>query len=125
MWSDISVIGCREPRGVRVVGSVTSTVSSTSIRSSCSTSSTAWRAASAWLTAPRACPIRRPASLRACGGRAPISRLARASGERSPVWAIRTCLSASRSVAAAMAASAASRDASTSSGFKSVTSTGS
>ena len=70
--------------GARSQGSVTSTVSSTSIRSSCSASSSACRAASAWLTAPRAWPTRMPASLRACGGSAPISRLASASGERSP-----------------------------------------
>ena len=63
--------------------------------------------------APRAWPTRWPASLRACGGRAPISRLASASGERSPAWSSRTCLRASRSAASAIAASAASRIAST------------
>ncbi len=107
------------------MGSVTSTVSSTSIRSSCSASSCTCRSARALLTAPRAWPTRWPASLRAWGGRAPISRFARASGERSPTWSSRTCLSASRSGAATMAAIAASRIASTSSAFSGVTSTGS
>ena len=125
MYSEPVVTGCRAPTGRRSVGRVTSTVSSTSIRSSCSTSSTAWRSASALLTAPRAWPIRWPASLRACGGSAPISRLASASGERSPVCSIRTRFSASRSAATAIAARAASRAASTSSGFKALTSTGS
>ena len=54
-------------------------------------------------------PTRWPASLRACGGSAPISRLASASGERSPAWSSRTCLSSARSPAASIAASAASR----------------
>ncbi len=123
--SEPVVTGCRAPSGTRSVGSVTSTVSSTSIRCSCSASSTSCRWASACCTAPRAWPTRWPASLRACGGSAPISRLARASGERSPVWSIRTCLSASRSAAPAIAASAASRAASISSGFNAATSTGS
>ena len=83
------------------------------------------RSASAWLTAPRAWPTRWPASLRACGGSAPISRLASASGERSPAWSVRTCLSASRSVAAAIAARASSRIASTCSSSSGVTWTGS
>ena len=95
--SDSIVIGCRAPFVERSQGRVTSTVSSTSIRCSASTSSSAWRCASAWFTAPRAWPTRWPASLRACGGSAPISRLARASGERSPACSVRTRLSASRS----------------------------
>ena len=123
--SEPVVTGCRAPVGTRSVGSVTSTVSSASIRSACSASSSASRAASACCTAPRAWPTRWPASLRAWGGSAPISRLASASGDRSPVWSIRTCLSASRSAAAVIAASAASRAASTSSGLRAATSTGS
>ena len=62
--------------------------------------------ASAWLTAPRAWPTRWPASLRAAGGSAPISRLASASGERSPACSVRACFSSSRPDAAAIAASA-------------------
>ena len=46
-------------------------------------------------------------------------------GDRSPVWSMRTCLSASRSTAPATAASAASRALSTSSALSGVTSTGS
>ena len=53
-------------------------------------------------------PTRLPASALALGGSAPISRLARASGLRSPWCAIRAALSSSREAAAAMAARAAS-----------------
>ena len=42
------------------------------------------------------------------GGRAAISRLARASEERSPAWSMRACFNAARSAAAAMATRAAS-----------------
>ena len=51
-----------------------------------SASSSAWRASSADRTRPRAAPTRWPASALAAGGSAPISRLASASGERSPAW---------------------------------------
>ena len=123
--SEPVVSGCRAPAATRCVGSVTSTVSSTSIRSSASASSSVCRAASACCTSPRARPTRWPASLRACGGSAPISRFASASGDRSPVCSIRTCLSSSRDRAPAMAVSAASLACSTSSGCNAVTSTGS
>ena len=94
------VSGCRAPSGCRSVGRVTSTVSSTSTRSSRSASSSACRASRACLTAPRASPTRLPASALAAGGRAPISRLASASGERSPACASRTSLREARSVGA-------------------------
>lgn len=81
------VSGWRAPAGTRSWGSVTSTASSTSTRASRSASSSAWRVASALLTAPRAWPTRLPASALACGGSAPISRLASASGEAPPVCA--------------------------------------
>ena len=74
---------------------------------------------------PRACPTRLPASALACGGSAPISRLASASGLRSPACASRASLSASRSAAAAIAASASATAASTASGCSTATSTGS
>ncbi len=63
---------------------------------------------------PRAAPIRWPASLRAAGGSAPISRLASAIGDFSPAWARRASLSAALLDAAENAARAsatmASRD---------------
>ena len=73
----------------------------------------------------RAAPTRWPASALACGGSAPISALASASGDRSPAWASRAALSSSSVRAAAMAASASFSAAATSSGDNAVTSTGS
>src|SRR5665811_1372167 len=66
-----------------------------------------------------------PASLRAAGGRAPISRLASARGDRSPACASRAALSSDIVVAAANAASASSTMAWTASAPSGVTSTGS
>ena len=123
--SESIVMGCRAPGTCRSHGRVTSTVSSTSIRCSVSTSSSAWRFPSAWLTAPLAWPTRWPASLRAWGGSAPISRLASASGDRSPACSVRTRLSCSRSVAPAIAARACSRISRTCSSSSGVTCTGS
>src|SRR5688572_28920525 len=119
------VSGWRAPGGRRYHGSVTSTDSSTRTRSSRSSCRTASRAVSASVTARRAAPTRLPASAFAAGGRAPISRLASASGDRSPVWSSLARLSSSRSPAAAIAARAASRARSTSSAFNGVTCTGS
>src|SRR5918995_2384271 len=121
----IVVNGCREPRGARSQGSVTSTASSTRTRSPRSLPRTACRSAIAWPTARRAAPNRWPASLRASGGRAPVSRLASASGERAPAWARRTPFRASRSLSASIASSASARIRATSSGWSAVTSTGS
>ncbi len=106
--SVIRLIGCRAPGRCRSVGRVTSTVSSTSTRASRSASSSvaAHRERLAYGRPARRRPAC-PAAARAAGGSAPISRLARASGERSPAWARRAALSASRVPAAAIAASAA------------------
>ena len=72
-----------------------------------------------------AAPTRWPAAARAAGGRAPISRLASAIGDRSPACASRASFKPSRLSAAAIAASAASTAASMSSGWSAATSTGS
>ena len=124
-WSEMVVSGCREPTGSTSHGRVTSTRSAASMRSSSAASTSTVRAASASPMAPLAWPTRWPASLRACGGNAPISRLARARGDRSPAWSSRACLSASTVSAAPMAANASSRMRSTSSARNGVTSTGS
>ena len=79
------------------------------------------RALSASLILPRARPTRAPTSLRAWGGNAPISRLARAMGERSAACASRACLSSAIEVAAANAARASATMASTLSAFSGVT----
>ena len=89
------VTGCLAPAGCRSQGRVTSTVSSTSTRWSRSASSSACRASSACRTSRRAAPTRWPASALACGGSAPISALASASGDRSPAWASRAAFSSS------------------------------
>ena len=125
MRSESVVSGWRAPDGTRSYGSVTSTASSTSTRWSRSASSSAWRAVRPLFTAPRAWPTSLPAAALACGGRAPISRLASASGDVPPVWATLASWSASRESAAAKAASASSRMRSISSGFNASTSTGS
>ncbi len=108
-----AVTGCTAPSGAMATGSVTSTRSSARVRSSSAAEISASRAFSAWLMVPRAWPIRDPASLRACGGSAPISRLASAIGDRSPAWASRACLSSATEVAAWNAASASATMAST------------
>jgi hypothetical protein len=64
-------------------------------------------------------------SFRACGGSAPISRLASAIGERSAACAIRACLSSATVVAAAKAANASATMASTFSALSGATWTGS
>src|SRR4051794_7213067 len=117
--------GWRAPGAVRSTGSVTSTASCTMTRASRSASSSSRRASSAFATTWRALPTRWPASLRAAGGRAPISRLARASGLTSPACSRRTCLKASRSGAAARAARAWATAWSTASWLSIATSTGS
>jgi len=61
----------------------------------------------------------------AAGGKAPISRLASDSGERSPVWARRTSLSSSRELAAEIAEIASDTKPAKTSGESVVTSTGS
>src|SRR5664280_2293281 len=92
----IVVSGCRAPRGTRSQGSVTSTASSTSTRASRSTSSSTCRVVSASTTARRAAPTRLPASALACGGCAPISRLASDSGRPARLPARPAGLSAPR-----------------------------
>src|SRR5215468_6977353 len=119
------VTGCRAPAGRRSQGRVTSTVSSTSTRWSRSASSSAFRASSARRISRRAAPTRWPASALACGGSAPISALASASGDRSPAWASRAAFSSSSVCAPAMASSASWSAAATASGDSAVTSTGS
>ena len=83
----------RADRAPGSTGSVTSTRSSTSARVSSAALISASRACRAWLIWPGPGRSATPASLRACGGSAPISRLARAIGDRSPAWASRACLS--------------------------------
>ena len=73
----------------------------------------------------RAAPMRWPASLRAAGGSAPISRLASAMGARSPAWARRASFNAALSDAAANAASAAATIASRDSALSAATCFGS
>ena len=123
-WATSS-IGWRAPGWRRSAGTVTSTRSSTRMRSSRSTSSSAWRVVERLATRPRAWPTRLPASALALGGRAPISRLARASGLFSPWCAMRTALRSSRVAAAAIAESASCTAASTFAGSSAETSTGS
>ena len=125
IWSIRAVIGWIAPVGARSTGRVTSTRSSTRRWASSTSAISPSRAARAWAIRPRAWPIRLPASLRAWGGRAPISRLARAIGDRSPAWASRAALSSASEVAAANAASASATAASTWSASNGVTWTGS
>ena len=120
-----AVIGCTAPTGPSATGSVTSTRSSRSRRSSSAAPISASRALRAALTAPFARPTRAPTSLRACGGSAPISRLASAIGDRSPACASRAAFSSSVLVAPAKAASASATIASTWSASNGVTWTGS
>ncbi len=85
----------RQPRR-RSQGTVTSTVSSTRIAASRCSCRTTCLASMAWRNAFRADPTRCPASALAEGGSAPISRFAKASGERSPACASRTSRNSSR-----------------------------
>ena len=126
IWSIKAVIGWTAPVGASGTGRVTSTRSSTRrwASSTAADLGSPGRPGPA-LIRPRAWPIRLPASLRACGGRAPISRLASAIGDRSPAWASRAALSSASEVAAANAASASATAASTFSASNGVTWTGS
>ncbi len=119
------VTGCLAPRGARSQGSVTSTVSSVSTRWSRSASSSACLTASASRTSASATPTRLPASARAAGGSAPISRFASLSGDRSPACASRAAFSSSRFRVFAMAARASPSMRSSSPAESAVTSTGS
>ena len=80
--------------------------SSASANSSRARSSSICRESRAVLIAPLASPTRLPTSALAAGGSAPISRLAKANGERSPACAKRTSLRAARSPEAETAARA-------------------
>ena len=120
-----AVVGWTAPTGTRSTGTVTSTRSVARVRSSSAAATSASRAARASWTWPRAAPILAPASLRAAGGRAPISRLASAIGDFSPECAMRAALSSASVPAAAMAASASSTMTCTDSALSGVTCTGS